>query len=68
MWRLSNNSNQVPITLSIFGVVLTFVQYFFCLPEYPEYQKFLFRVRIFQCRPQALAANDQMTQKLKITL
>ena len=39
MWRLFNNSNQVPITLSIFGVVLTFVQYFFLpswIPRVPE--------------------------------
>ena len=39
MWRLFNNPNQVPITLSIFGVVLTFVQYFFLpswIPRVPE--------------------------------
>ena len=39
MWGLFNNSNQVPITLSIFGVVLTFVQYFFLpfwIPRMPE--------------------------------
>ena len=33
MWGLFNNSNQVPIPLSIFGAVLTFVQYFF-LPSW----------------------------------
>ena len=40
MWRLFNNSNQVLITLSIFGVVLTlFVQYFLLpswIPRVPE--------------------------------
>ena len=43
MWRLFNNSNQVPIILSIFGVVLTFVQYFFAFLKTHSARSFSFR-------------------------